>query len=69
MTIKFDLGQDLERWDVRINRIVTGVTSDVGVPSTRLVFKSIISEQILQMNFMGSSLWNCTQMNATEHIW
>ena len=37
VTIKFDLGLDLERWGVRIYRIVTGVTSDVGVPSTRLV--------------------------------
>ena len=37
MTIKFDLGHDLERWGVRIYRIVTGVTSDVGVPSNRLV--------------------------------
>ena len=37
MTIKFDLGHDLERWGVRIYRTVTGVTSDVGVPSTRLV--------------------------------
>ena len=38
MTIKFDLGHDLERWGVRIYRIVTGVTSDVGVPSIRLVY-------------------------------
>ena len=34
MTIKFDLGHDLERWGVRIYRIVT---SDVGVLSTYLV--------------------------------
>ena len=37
MTTKFDHGHDLERWGLRIYRIVTGVTSDVGVPSTRLV--------------------------------
>ena len=37
MTIKFHIGHDLERWGVRICRIVTGVTSGVGVPSTRLV--------------------------------
>ena len=37
MTTKFDHGHDLERWGVRIYRIVTGVTSDVGVPWTRLV--------------------------------
>ena len=37
VSIGFDLGHDLERQDGRIYRIVTGVTSDVGVPSTRLV--------------------------------
>ena len=37
MTIRFDIGHDLERWGVRIYRIMTGVTSDVGMPSTRLV--------------------------------
>ena len=36
MTIKFHVGHDLERWGVRICQIVTGVTSDVGVPSTPL---------------------------------
>ena len=41
VTIKFDLGHDLERWGVRIYRIVTGMTSDVGVPSTRLVLIKI----------------------------
>ena len=37
MTIKFDLGNDLERWGVGIYQIVTGVSSDVGVPLTPLV--------------------------------
>ena len=37
MTIKFHVGHDLEMWGVRICRIVTRVTSGVGVPSTRLV--------------------------------
>ena len=35
--IRFDLGHDLERWHGRIYRIVTGMTSDVGMPPTRLV--------------------------------
>ena len=37
MTIKFDFGHDLEKWGVTIYQIVTGVTSDVGMPSTHLV--------------------------------
>ena len=37
MTIKFHVGHDLERWGVRICRLVTGVSSGVGVPSTSLV--------------------------------
>ena len=37
MTIKFHVSHDLERWGVKICRIVTGVTSGVGVPSTHLV--------------------------------
>ena len=37
MTIKFHVGHDLERWGVRICLIVAGLTSGVGVPSTRLV--------------------------------
>ena len=37
VTIEFDLGHDLERWGIRIYRIVTGVTSDVGMLATRLV--------------------------------
>ena len=32
MAIKFDLGHDLEKWGVKIYRIVNEVTSDVGVP-------------------------------------
>ena len=54
VTNGFDLGHDLDIWifkvkcdldhwwprsGVRIYQIVTGVTSDVGVPSTHLVFK------------------------------
>ena len=46
MTIKFDLGHDLERWGVWIYRIVTGVTSDIGVPSTRLVADDVMSSVI-----------------------
>ena len=34
MTIKFDLGHDLESRGVRIYQIVTGVTSDFGVPDS-----------------------------------
>ena len=37
LTIECDLGHDIERWNVRIYRIVPGGTSDVSVPSTFLV--------------------------------
>ena len=37
MTIKFDFGHGIEKWGIRIYQIVTGVTSDVDVPSTHLV--------------------------------
>ena len=37
MTMKFNLGHGIEGWGIGIYRIVTGVTSDFGVPSTNLV--------------------------------
>ena len=37
MTIKFDLGNDIETWGARIYQIVTVVTSDIGMPLTWLV--------------------------------
>ena len=40
MTIEFDFSHDIERWGVRIYWIVTVVTSNVGVSSTRLVYSS-----------------------------
>ena len=38
VTVGFDFDHNLERWCLKIYRIVTGVTSDVGMPSTHLVY-------------------------------
>ena len=53
MTIKFDIDHDLERWGVRIYWIVTGVTSDVGVPLTRLVNNILALIQIMAWHQIG----------------
>ena len=45
MTIKLDLVHDFESWGVRINRIVSGVNSDVGVPPTRLAMNTFLSAE------------------------
>ena len=32
-------------------------------------FKSVIPEHMLGINFMSTSFWNCSEGNATKHLW
>ena len=66
LTIEYDLGHDIERWGVRIYRIVTGVTLDVGVPSTRLVLKSIVDSR---HHRHPNETFDSQKATGTEEIW
>ena len=56
MTIKFDLGHDLERWGVKIYRIVMGVASDVNLSNFYYVFLSIKSVLYIDFNIKNMKL-------------
>ena len=71
VTIRFDLCHDLERCGVRIYQIVTGVTSDVDVPLTRLVILIVIFLvgdffQIYEMLVMETKPGNAVSIIETD---